>query len=113
MSRARYTLMTLALLFFPLGCVPVGCAGEDPEMDDSALEQFEGAKPEAFVPPVPARPSLYGTWKGDTTHMDQFETLVLMTDGRYHGARNVTCVKYPCPPIGEDGTYKHVQALQP
>jgi hypothetical protein len=105
MSRTRYTLMTLALAFFPMGCVPMGCAAEDPGIDDSAEEQFEGAKPEALAPPVPGKPSLYGTWKGDTYHISQLETLALMTDGRYHGARNVACVQAPCPPIGEDGTF--------
>jgi hypothetical protein len=99
-------LMILGLSLFPTGCASVGCAGEDPGVDDSAADQFAGAQPEALPPLVPGTPTVFGTWKGDTTNMDAFETLVLMTDGRYHGARNVMCVKAPCPPIGEDGTYK-------
>lgn len=105
MLRARYMLMTLALALVPVGCTPMGCSGEDPDQDRPAAEQAEGLVPAALPAPVPGK-SLYGTWAGDTAHQDMFAKLVLMNDGRYHGERNVQCITAPCPPIGEDGTFK-------
>jgi len=104
MLRARTILITLAVALFPVGCAPVGCAGEDPEMDATADEQWKGVVEQPLA--SPGQRGILGTWKGDTTHSGLFETLVFMSDGRFHGARNVTCVKAPCPPIAEDGTYK-------
>lgn len=105
MLVARYTLMTAALALVPMGCSPMGCSGEDPSHDDPAEVQLEGLTPAALPTPTPGA-SIYGTWSGDVHHADMFEKLVLMSDGRYHGARNVKCIKEPCPAIAEDGDVK-------
>lgn len=105
MLVARYTLMTVALALVPMGCSPMGCSGEDPSHDDPAVVQMEGMTAAAAPAPTPGA-SIYGTWAGDVNHADMFEKLVLMSDGRYHGERNVKCVKAPCPAIAEDGDVK-------
>jgi hypothetical protein len=104
MLRVRNFLMALSLAIFPLGCTPVGCSGEDPEQDLPADEQFVGAVEQQLPAPVPGASSLYGTWNGKAN--GYFDQLVLMTNGRYHTALAVTCVKAPCDPLTREGSFK-------
>ncbi len=104
MLRTKYMLMTLTLALSSAGCAPMGCSGENPDHDLSATEQAEGLIAAALPAPTPGA-SMYGTWLGDVHHTGMFAKLVLMTDGRYHGERNVVCVKDPCPAIAEDDTF--------
>lgn len=103
MLHIRQLLVAFVLPLVSLGCTPIGCSGEDPELDKSADEQFVGAVEQQL--PAPGTSSLYGTWIGPKMagHVDM---LVLMTNGLYHTAESVVCVKEPCDPITRDGAFK-------
>lgn len=102
MFRMNYALLTLTLALFPVGCTQTGRTGEDTPNSKSSM----GITPEATAPPAPGNPGMYGTWSGKVEGIGQFDNLVLMTDGSYHNSHQVVCVKAPCPPIGEDGTFQ-------
>lgn len=104
MVRARHLILAVSFALFPLGCTPVGCAGEDPDQDKTAEEQLTGAAEQALPAPVPGKTMLYGTWTGDTT-AGHFASLVLMTNQSYHAAKAVVCVKHPCDAGVQDGKY--------
>ena len=105
MLRAQHSLVVFALALFPIGCTPAGCAGEDPEQDKSATDQFAGAIEQTLPAPVPGTPLLYGTWSGPK-EAGRIDMIVLMTNGSYHTSQNVVCAKAPCDPITSDGTFK-------
>lgn len=105
MLRIRHILMALPLALISVGCTPAGCSGEDPEQDKPADEQFVGAVEQSLPRPDPNASQLYGTWKGPQVP-GHFDLLVLMTNGRYHSAEAVTCVKAPCDPIVHEGAFK-------
>ena len=106
MLNPKDLLLALPLTLALGGFVATGCAGNDSAQQDAAesesSEAIDSAEP--TPPPLTLRSPLYGTWKGDVT-VGRFETLVLMTDYRYHVAREVVCVKAPCNPIVEDGIF--------
>ncbi len=102
MLRINFALVTLSVALFQVGCTQTGRTGEDVPNSKSSM----GVTPESIAPPTPGNPGVYGTWSGESAGTGQFDTLVLMTDGRYHNSHKVVCVKAPCPPIGEDGTFE-------
>lgn len=105
MLHVRHCLVALALGTFPLGCTPIGCSGEDPELDKPADEQFVGAVEQKLPAPVPGTPAIYGTWIGART-AGPLDMVVLMTNGQFHTSKSVVCVKAPCDPIVQNGTFK-------
>jgi hypothetical protein len=103
MPLVRHFLTVLAIALFPLGCTPIGCSGEDPELDHPSDEQFVGAVEQQL--PAPGTSPLYGTWIAPKV-AERIDHLVIMTDGRYHTAQAVVCPKAPCDPIVQDGPFK-------
>jgi len=93
----RHVFLALSLAIFPLGCTAA-----DPEQVKSADEQSAGEQ--ALSIPTVESLQLFSTWKGDNTG-GQFSSIVLMTDGRYHYAKSVVCMKAPCNPVVSDGVY--------
>lgn len=104
MVRARHLILAVSFALFPLGCTPVGCAGEDPDQDKTAKEQLTGAAEQALPAPDPGKSMLYGTWTGDYT-AGHFASLVLMSNQRYHATKAIVCVKEPCNPAVQEGSY--------
>jgi hypothetical protein len=96
MLRAHHALSILVLALAPLGCAPTGCAGTGPDPNEGNSLGTEEAMSAGGA-------TLAGTYQSDAMKVGSFAQLVLMTDGTYHGARVVACIKAPCPPIGEDG----------
>jgi hypothetical protein len=103
MQLVRHFLMALAVTLFPLGCTPIGCSGEDPELDKPSDEQFVDAVEQQL--PAPGTSPLYGTWISPKM-AGRFDQLVIMTNGRYHTSQAVVCVKAPCNPVVHDGPFK-------
>lgn len=102
MSRIHFALLAVPLAIFQFGCAESDRIGEDTSNSLSAMMIM----PQAKAPPTPGNPGVYGTWKNETEGVGRFNTLVLMTDGRYHSARTVVCIKAPCDPIEESGKFE-------
>jgi hypothetical protein len=94
--RIPHAFVTLALAFLPLACAQSG----------GDAKSFEGVTPESMPAPTPGNPGVYGTYRSEAMGVGLFDTLVLMTDHRYHTSHKVVCVKAPCLPIEEDGTFE-------
>jgi hypothetical protein len=99
MLRISYALVTLPLALFQFGCAQPGRTGEDTSNVKPSMEVTPETK-------APGNPGLYGTWTNERANVGRFNTLVLMTDGRYHSSRQVVCIKAPCLPIEENGTFE-------
>jgi len=102
MLRISHALITLPLALALFGCSQADRIGEDTSNVVAAMEVIPLTK----APLVPRNLGVYGTWTNEREGVGHFNTLVLMTDARYHGSRDVVCVKAPCDPIEEDGTFE-------
>lgn len=109
MLRTQHIRMVLPLALSILGLGAMSCSAEDPELNALAEEQALSA---SSTDPAGALPTgegsgIEGTWMGSDT-VGGIQMLVLMTDGRYHVARDVPC-RAPaeeCNPVAEqDGMY--------
>lgn len=94
--RLRFLLITLAALSMTACAVDASLDDADStagEADDSA--------------PAADSPYLYpaGTFRADLGAAP-FTLLVLKSDRTFHAENQVLCVRAPCPPLANDGTYR-------
>jgi hypothetical protein len=93
MARAQLALL---ILVPALACA--SCAGgkENPQANEEA----------PATAPLIVDKALIGTFTADTMMVGKLAQLVLKTDGTFHSGMVVACVRPPCYPVTQDGTYK-------
>ena len=91
-------LATLVLAFFAIAC------GGDEYADDQVLDHNDPAGLEDGI----TRPT--GTWEGEGLQAGQFTSLALLSDKSFHAEVRVICVKAPCNPVAQDGTYRYTKS---
>lgn len=76
-----------------------GCAVEADVEEDTTSDS------EAVI--VLPHPFVYGTYRRERQPHASLgmEMLVLKADGTYHRSLDVLCVRFPCEPVKEDGTF--------
>lgn len=98
----RRTRWYLALALAGLGCGGATTADEAVELDDEAseIEVPAGGKLDR------ARGVPIGTFRAAPGRAGQLTLLVLRSDRTFHREVLVTCVRAPCPPVAQHGTYR-------
>ena len=85
--------------------IPTGCGGSDSQQQYGAEGESVGTIEPTRAYLIPGTALFYGTWKADSV-IGQFQSLVLLSDHRFHATRPAACLKAACTPVIEEGTFK-------
>ncbi len=90
-----------------LGAVFLGC-GAGTDLADNAADPADFDNTDTAETRAVSWERLVGAWAADGTSQYADVVFTRTTDGsahRYFGMRNVTCVRAPCNPVREDGSF--------
>ena len=98
MSRYAIVLSLFTMIAF------IGCGGTDINSDDNGMDVEDPAGLEdGVVRPV-------GTFRLDGAMAGELTILALKTDKTYHAETMIYCVKAPCYPLVDEGTYRYTKS---
>lgn len=88
-----------------LAIVPLLAVGWSACAVDTETEEDTASGAEATI--VLPNPFVFGTYRRERTAHEAggMDLLVLKSDSTYHRETNVICIKFPCEPFKEDGTF--------